>query len=269
MGLAPVNAFFPSLGNHDYSDATPALGTYLTYFSLPGAGFTNTSGNERYYDFVEGPVHFFVLNSNTQEPAGTSSTSTQALWLKAQLAASNSTWNIVYDHHPPYSSDSTHGSTTYMQWPFAAWGADAVISGHAHTYERIMRYDVVYFINGVGGAAKYAFTTPVAGSAVRYNANWGAQRVTVGDTTLTFEFYDIAGALIDSYMLTTPLSPPNAPTDLTAAAVSPQQISLAWKDDAGSETGMEVERSAERHYLGPDGHRRCRSRHLRGHRTEC
>ena len=39
---AAVNAFFPSLGNHDYSDATPAPETYLNYFTLPGAGFANT-----------------------------------------------------------------------------------------------------------------------------------------------------------------------------------------------------------------------------------
>ena len=41
-GEATTNAFFPALGNHDYSDAVPALETYLTYFSLPGAGFTNS-----------------------------------------------------------------------------------------------------------------------------------------------------------------------------------------------------------------------------------
>ena len=72
-GSASANRFFPAMGNHDYSDATPAPGTYTDYFTLPGAGITsnNTSGNERYYDFVEGPVHFFVLNSNTQEPDGT------------------------------------------------------------------------------------------------------------------------------------------------------------------------------------------------------
>jgi hypothetical protein len=98
-GHAPVNAFFPAMGNHEYSDATPAPETYLTYFTLPGAGLPNTSGNERYYDYVQGPIHFFVLNSNPEEPDGTSSTSRQAQWLKAQLAASTSAWNIVYDHH--------------------------------------------------------------------------------------------------------------------------------------------------------------------------
>ena len=190
------------MGNHDYTDARPSPDTYLDYFDLPGRGSNSSSGNERFYDFVKGPIHFFVLNSNEQEPAGTSSTSPQAQWLEAQLAASTSQWKIVYDHHPPHSSDDDHGSTTEMQWPFAEWGADAVISGHSHTYERIMRDGIVYFVNGLGGSPRYAFTTPVTGSAMRYNSDWGAQKVTVTATSLQFAFYNTAGELIDSHTLT-------------------------------------------------------------------
>lgn len=200
-GRAQPNAFFPALGNHDYSDAKPGPSTYLRYFRLPGRSFSNSSGNERYYDFVEGPVHFFVLNSNRQEPDGISRTSVQARWLKARLAASTSPWNIVYDHHPPYSSDRTHGSTAALRWPFAAWGADAVISGHSHTYERIRRSGTVYFVNGLGGASRYQFGKPVKGSAVRYRKSWGAQQVTATASTLTFKFYNTAGKRIDRYVL--------------------------------------------------------------------
>jgi tartrate-resistant acid phosphatase type 5 len=199
VGLAKVNAFFPCLGNHDYGSATPAPATYLTYFDLPGSGFDNSSGNERYYDFVEGPIHFFVLNSNSEEPDGTTSTSKQAQWLKAQMAVSTSIWNIVYDHHPPYSSDLVHGSNRDLQWPFAAWGADAVLSGHAHAYERVQQDGIVYFVNGLGGAPRYIFGIPVGGSQVRYNSDWGAQRVTVTADALVFEFWSAGGRLIDSY----------------------------------------------------------------------
>ena len=205
VGKAAVNAFFPALGNHDYSDATPSPKTYLTYFRLPGAGFHNTSGNERYYDFIEGPAHFFVLNSDAPEPDGTSSTSKQAKWLKAQLAASTSAWNIVYDHHPPYSSCSTHGSSTFMRWPFAAWGADVVLSGHAHVYERVARNGIVYFVNGLGGGPRYKFKkAPVAGSKIRYRANWGAQRASVTSSTLDFRFYSVSGKLVDHYRSSRP-----------------------------------------------------------------
>jgi len=197
-GEATTNAFFPALGNHDYSDAKPSPKTYLTYFKLPGDGFENSSDNERYYDYTQGPVHFFVLNSCEQEPHGTGKSSKQARWLEAQLARSDAEWNVVYDHHPPYSSDTRHGSSEFMRWPFAQWGADAVLSGHAHTYERIERDGVVYFVNGLGGAGRYRFGAPVKGSKARYRSDWGAQKVTATVDTLTFEFFNVDGELIDS-----------------------------------------------------------------------
>src|SRR6185436_2129527 len=76
---ATVNRFFPSLGNHDWYTAGAV--PYLAYFTLPG--------NERYYDFVRGPVHFFALDSDPNEPDGVTSTSIQGQWLKAKLAASH------------------------------------------------------------------------------------------------------------------------------------------------------------------------------------
>jgi tartrate-resistant acid phosphatase type 5 len=207
-GPAATNRFFPALGNHDYSDAGVADGlpaTYLNYFNLPGAGLANSSDNERYYDFVQGPVHFFVLNSNSVEPDGATATSAQAAWLHTQLAASQSPWNIVVDHHPPYSSDAVHGSMPGLQWPYAVWGAQIMLSGHAHAYERIEPGDgTVYFVNGLGGAARYLFGPPVPGSQVRYNRNWGAQRVTATGQTLTLEFITIDGVVQDVYRATNP-----------------------------------------------------------------
>jgi len=199
-----VNAFFPSLGNHDYSDALPSPQTYLDYFTLPGNGSINSSGNERYYDFVEGPVHFFVINSNPDEPDGTSAISRQARWLESGLQASTSAWNIVYGHHAPYASDGTHGSFAYMRWPFAEWGADVVISGHAHVYERVSRDGIVYFVNGLGGAVRYGFDRPIAGSRARYSAGWGAQRVIASQDALRFEFRRTDGTLVDSHRLSIP-----------------------------------------------------------------
>ena len=203
VGTAPVNAFFPVLGNHDYTDAKPGPWAYLTYFNLPGSGFVNSSGNERYYDFTEGPIHFFMLDSNPEEPDGTSANSVQAHWLQHALASSESSWNVVVDHHPPYSSCNVHHSTGFMQWPFAQWGADVVLSGHAHVYERVMRNGIAYMINGLGGGPRYGFTkAKVAGDTVRYSTTWGAQKVTQTGSTLRFEFYSIGGKLVDRFDIT-------------------------------------------------------------------
>jgi hypothetical protein len=191
---AEINRFFPTLGNHDWytSGAQP----YLDYFQLPG--------NERYYDFVWGPVHFFALDSDNNEPDGTDVTSKQAVWLKVALAASTSKWNIVYFHYPPYSS-GFHGSIGFMRWPFAAWGADAVLSGHDHSYERFLVDGIPYFVNGLGGAGIYDFKTPLTESKFRFNGTHGAMLISATGTTLNFEFYNHFGVLIDSYSMTKPV----------------------------------------------------------------
>lgn len=203
-----TNRFFPALGNHDYSDGG-GISSYLNYFALPGTGIASdqTSGNERYYDFIIGPCHFFALNSNSQEPDGIDSSSVQAQWLKNELKYSSSVWNVILLHHAPYSSGAVHGNTTIMQWPFERWGADVVLAGHEHTYERIMRDDnlngdsIPYYVNGLGGRSIYNFSTNIVpGSAVRYNGNYGAMKVNAGDTTLALQFFSIdgGGTLIDS-----------------------------------------------------------------------
>jgi hypothetical protein len=202
---SPINRFFPCLGNHDYSDGG-GVSAYLGYFALPGAqvASTNTSGNERYYDFVQGPIHFFALNSNAQESSGVDSASVQARWLKARLAASTAPWKIVYFHHSPYSSGSAHGNTTYMQWPFRQWGATAVLAGHNHVYERVLVGGLPYFVSGLGGRKRRdSFNAPIPGSIVRYSADFGAMLVIAEDTRITFEFHSVAGgdSLIDSFTL--------------------------------------------------------------------
>jgi tartrate-resistant acid phosphatase type 5 len=188
---ATENRFFPSLGNHDWY--APGAKPYFDYFSLPG--------NERYYDFTRGPVHFYALDSDENEPDGFRSNSVQAAWLQQALSMSISPWNIVYFHHAPYSSGSLHGSSTWMRWPFAAWGAQAVLSGHEHTYERLLVDGIPYFVDGVGGGGIYNFSYALPESQFRYNADYGAMLITASGTDLRFEFYSRTGKLIDQYEL--------------------------------------------------------------------
>ncbi len=246
-GQAEANRFFPSMGNHDYSDATPGPSTYLDYFTLPGVGFANSSDNERYYDFVWGPLHFFIVNSNSQEPDGAASDSVQAAWLQSQLAASLSTWNLVVFHHPPFSSGQ-HGSNAWMQWPFAAWGADAVISGHDHTYERIVRDGIVYFVNGLGGAARYFFGVPVQGSETRYNTDWGAMRVTATNSTLDFEFVSLDGQVQDAYHLPPTPTPTPTSTPPDVQSISFQQGLLPDAGYAGAADATLSEAAPQSNY---------------------
>ncbi len=162
-GARGINRFYPSLGNHDWY--YQGWKVYLEYFELPG--------NERYYDFTWGDVHFFSLNSEPGEPDGIRANSRQALWLKEKLASSDKPWKIVYFHKPPYSS-GVHGPTRYMRWPFAEWGVDMVLTGHEHHYERLEIDGVTYIINGVGGAGLRPIPHVADGSIVRFNQQYGA-----------------------------------------------------------------------------------------------
>lgn len=182
--------FFPSLGNHDWDTAKGQA--YLDYFTLPG--------NERYYDFTWGSVHFFIVNSDSREPDGVSRKSVQAQWLQEGLARSTSTWRLVIFHAPPYSS-GYHGSVDWMRWPFQEWGATAVLAGHDHVYERIILNGFPYFTNGLGGGPIYDFIGQVDGSQVRYNSDYGAMLITASEEQITFQFFNRSGELIDEYTI--------------------------------------------------------------------
>lgn len=185
---ADRNRFFPVLGNHDwdYSWGQP----YLDYFTLPG--------NERYYDFAWGPVHFFALSSDSREPDGFRANSVQAMWLQERMAASTSPWQLVYMHHSPYTS-GIHGPVVWMDWPFQEWGADAVLAGHDHVYERLLANGLPYFINGLGSSIIYDFFIILPESQFRYNDDSGAMLVEATATLLRFQFINKQGVVVDVY----------------------------------------------------------------------
>ena len=241
-----VNRFFPSLGNHDWGTgvATP----YLNYFELPGNGFLNTSGNERYYDFVWDNIHLYSIDSDTHEPHGISGTSTQAIWLQTQLencVQNHSHWRIVYFHHSPYSSEK---QVLDLRWDFENWGAHTVLSGHAHTYERVKVGNIRYFVNGLGGKSPRTFGSIIDGSEARYNGDNGAQLVTVTGSLMTLEFWSIGTAfnyepqLIDSYEIIYGL-----PVELIffTGTFDGRRIQLRWQTETEvNNYGFEILRSS-------------------------
>lgn len=190
-GTATTNRFWTSTGNHDYTDA--GIDLFTGYLPYPG--------NERYFDVVIGSLHVFVLDTQAAL-ASTAEMAAQKAWLQTAVAASTSPWQVAVFHHPPYSSSSSHGSVTAMQWPFADWGVDLVLNGHDHTYERIAANGITYIVDGLGGASRYSFGTPVAGSLVRYQANYGALKLVATDTTIDGTFVSIDGVTQDTFRLT-------------------------------------------------------------------
>jgi hypothetical protein len=205
---ATANRFFPTLGNHDWR--TEGARPYLDYFELPG--------NERYYELARGSVHLFFVDSDPHEPDGIARDSLQARWLHDALARSTAQHKWVLFHHPPYSS-GPHGSTTELQWPFRAWGATAVFSGHDHDYERLDVGGMPYVVVGTGGMHLYAFREPVLGSQVRIADRHGALRIDVTRAGVEAEFASTSDATHDRFALP-PASALPAPVPLVAAGSS-------------------------------------------------
>jgi hypothetical protein len=185
---SPTNRFWPALGNHDYADGLPY---YQAFFPA--------LENRRYYDFTQGPAHFYILNGG--ETNGSSPTSAQGLWLQSAMAASTSPWNFVIVHYPPYTSSNRHPPSTEWRWNYKAWGADAVFSGHIHAYERLFENGLTYFTTGPAGETlATGHSDPMdPGSQFFYNGDHGAMRIEVDGTHATFAYVTQTGLVLDTY----------------------------------------------------------------------
>jgi hypothetical protein len=184
---ATTNRFWPCPGNHDYSYDTE-FQPYTDYFELPG--------NERYYEVVIGPVHLLCVNSDANEPDSFSSDGVQAGWLESALAASKSPWRFVYQHHPPFSS-GVYGPDPNRQWPFGEWGANLVLSGHEHDYERVVVDDLTHVITGTGGTSTRSAGTFLEGSQTFWTDRHGAVLIELSSEWGRFASIDTLGALGD------------------------------------------------------------------------
>jgi hypothetical protein len=185
----------PAPGNHDYN-TSGATGYYDYFGALAGPA------GRGYYSYDLGAWHIVSLNSNVSMSAG----SAQETWLRADLAASTKSCTIAYWHHPRFSSGSNHGSSTQSAGVWQALydaGAEIVISGHDHEYERFAPQTpsagadpargIREFIVGTGGAGLYSFATPLPNSEVRDNTSFGVLKLTLSAGSYTWEFIPIAG----------------------------------------------------------------------------
>ena len=183
----------PTPGNHDYM--TDRGRPYFDYF-----GAAAGSPKLGYYSFDLGAWHIISLNSSV--PGGVPA---QAKWLREDLAAHPVDCVLAYWHEPVYSS----GPHTPEQTMHGLWsilykaGADVVMNGHDHLYERFAPQDdrgrpdaagIRQFIVGTGGGGVYAFGRVAANSEVRNNTTYGVLKLTLSPGRYAWEFVPMAGS---------------------------------------------------------------------------
>lgn len=188
-----VKKYYPqplvaATGNHDY----------LVGINRFDSFFNKDSQSRNYVYHAASGADFFILDSTAGLESKTIR-SQQESWLTQQLAISNANFKIVVLHHPPYSS-SKHGSTKVYQWPYAEMGADLVISGHDHTYERIERWSGIYIVDGTGGAKLYKCKPKlVYGSQGCDDKHYGALFLYINGYQLRGIFRDTNGRALDTF----------------------------------------------------------------------
>jgi hypothetical protein len=191
----------PAPGNHDYR--TSGASGYFGYFGAaagtPGKG---------YYSYDVGAWHIIAVNSSGESACGAipcGAGSAQEQWLRADLAAHPAACTLAYWHHPLFSS-GPHGNNTQMQAIWQAlydFGADVVISGHDHDYERFAPQTpsgaadnargIREFIVGTGGASHYSFSGIKPNSQVRNQDTFGVLELTLHPGGYDWQFVPEAG----------------------------------------------------------------------------
>jgi acid phosphatase type 7 len=181
-----VGRIHPSPGNHDWYIEEGSA--YFSYFGSAAGRF-----GLGYYSYNLGSWHIISLNSNCSATGcavcnarGCGQDSIQLEWLKRDLAMHKQPCTLLYWHHPLHTSGIVPVSFNASGlWRVAVEaGAEIVVNGHDHHYERFAPLDqegmvdpargIRSFIVGTGGAWLFPLAEqPLPISEVRNNDTFG------------------------------------------------------------------------------------------------
>ena len=186
----------PTPGNHEAEDG---LNGYFGYFG-PAAG----PGRRGYYSFRAATWHVLMLNSADDMRRE----SAQWQWIRSELQQNRTRCTLAVWHHP-FASSGPNGLNGHVRdaWQLLnEYGAEVVVSGHDHFYERFApqtgdyRYDgngVRQFVVGTGGAPLYRPATRGPNTEAIVEA-FGALRLTLNPDTYNWAFIEAStGRAID------------------------------------------------------------------------
>jgi hypothetical protein len=190
----------PTAGNHDYR--VPGAASYFEYFGAAAA-----ERGKGWYAYDLGGWRIYALNSNVAAGAG----SEQETWLRGDIASHPSRCALAYWHHARFSSGPHHTSTRTAALFQALYdaGAEVVVVGHDHDYERFApqapdgvpdaERGIRELVAGTGGGRLHKFKRAESNSEFRYNAGWGVLKLTLYPRGYVWQFLGVDGArVIDS-----------------------------------------------------------------------
>ena len=189
----------PVPGNHDW--VTPGAAGYFGEF-----GSRVGSASASWYAYNLGSWRIYALDSNCDQQGGCGRGSPMEAWLRRDLAANPRQCVMAYWHHPRFSS-GIHGNATTMQTIWAdlqAAGAEIVVNGHDHDYERFAPQNATggldlaggmrEFVVGTGGAERRSFATIQPNSQVRRAGVLGVLKLTLRPAGYEWSFIPVAGS---------------------------------------------------------------------------
>jgi hypothetical protein len=189
---------YPVPGNHEYE--TTAAAGYFDYFGARAA-----ERGKGYYSYDVGAWHVVALNTNCAEIGGCGPGSPQERWLRADLAASAANCTAAVFHHPRFSS-GPHGSVAAVEPLWSALydhGAELVLSGHEHLYERFApqrpdgTFDTAFGLRqitvGTGGKTAYTFSATAPNSLIRNTGAAGVLKLALRADGYDWTFLPVAG----------------------------------------------------------------------------
>ena len=200
----------PAVGNHEYltgsttdphTDCDPT-GMAAGYFGYFGAAAGDPYRG--YYSYDLGAWHVVVLNSNCPEAGGCGAGTPQETWLRQDLAAHPTACTLAYWHIPLWSSGGRAArNITDLAWALYDYGAEVVLAGHDHIYERFAPQDpsgaadpdrgLRAFVVGTGGANHTTIETVAPNSVARNADTFGVLRMVLHPTGYDWSFVAEAG----------------------------------------------------------------------------
>jgi acid phosphatase type 7 len=152
-----------------------------------------------WYSIDIGDWHVVSLNSNCRRVGSCDPGSPQERWLRADLAANRAPCTLAFWHEPRFSSSKEAALKMKPIWQaLSHFGAELVLSGDAHNYERFRPQDAAgrldrrrgirQFVVGTGGKSLVRFQKRSAGSVVQNGTTFGVLRLTLHPTRYDWQF---------------------------------------------------------------------------------